>query len=364
MSESMPTAPDVELRRLVEQVRDASARKAPLNIVGGDTKAFYGNPVVGELLSTRTLSGISDYAPTELVITVRAGTPLADVEEALAERGQYLAFEPPRFAPGGTVGGMVAAGLSGPSRAAAGAARDHVLGASLLNGRGEVLSFGGQVMKNVAGYDVSRLLVGSLGTLGVILEVSLRAVPRPVASCTLRFEMDEAQAVLQINRWGGQPLPINASAWLDGRLWLRLAGARAAVHAAAHALGGEVIAPADEPWRDLRDHRHAYFNAAWAALEQGASLWRVSVAATTPPLQLPGRTLIEWGGAQRWLVTDASAEAIRESARASGGHATLFRGHGDGVRVFAPLSQPVARIHDRLKKAFDPDRLFNRGRLH
>ena len=359
-----PAAADAALQRLVDQVRDAAARKAALNIVGGDTKAFYGNPVAGELLSTRALCGISDYAPTELVITARAGTPLAEVEAALAERGQYLAFEPPRYAPGGTIGGMVAAGLSGPSRAAMGAARDHVLGASLLSGRGEVLSFGGQVMKNVAGYDVSRLLVGSLGTLGVILEVSLRVVPQPVESRTLCFEMDAAHALQQINRWGGQPLPINASAWIGGRLWVRLAGARAAVRSAAGLLGGDAIGEADAPWCELRDHRHAYFSAAWAALEHGASLWRLSVAATTPPLQLPGHGLVEWGGAQRWLVTDAAAEAVRECARTSGGHATLFRGRGDGVRVFAPLSAPVARIHERLMTAFDPDRIFNRGRLH
>jgi glycolate oxidase FAD binding subunit len=352
------------LQVMVDQVRDAANRGAALRIVGGDSKAFYGNPVTGEPLSTRPLSGIVDYAPTELVVTALAGTPLADVERAIAERDQCFAFEPPRFADGGTVGGMIAAGLSGPARAARGAVRDHLLGASLVNGRGDLLSFGGRVIKNVAGFDVSRLLAGSLGTLGLIVEVSLRVVPRASDTQTLRFEMNEAQALAQLNRWGGRPLPIDASAWFDGQLWVRLSGAVAAVRTAAGELGGERVADPGLPWRDLRDHTHEYFAAAQRTVEQGGALWRLSLPSTAAPLALPGVRLTEWGGAQRWLVGDAPAAAVRAAAQALGGHATLFRGHVEGMRVFAPLAAPVARIHERLMATFDPKRIFNPGRLH
>jgi len=349
---------DPALQAVVDQVREAASREAPLRIAGGDSKAFYGNPVEGTLLDTRPLAGISSYEPSELVITVRAGTPLAEVEAVLAERGQCLAFEPPRFGAGGTVGGMVAAGLSGPARATAGGVRDHVLGASLLNGRGEVLSFGGQVMKNVAGYDVSRLLAGSLGTLGVILEVSLKVLPRPAASASLCFAMGQADALDCVNRWAGEPLPLSASAWFEGRLWLRLAGAQAAVRSAIATLGGERLddREAEAFWTSLRDQQHAFF--------AGLPLWRLSVAATTPPLALPGESLIEWGGAQRWLISTEPARRIRDAARAAGGHATLFRGSVPGVAAFDAVSPPLARIHRQLMTSFDPQHLFNRGRLY
>jgi glycolate oxidase FAD binding subunit len=299
------------------------------------------------------------------VVTVRAGTPLAELEAALAERQQCLAFEPPRFAAGGTVGGMVAAGLAGPARAAVGGVRDYVLGATLLNGRAEVLSFGGQVMKNVAGYDVSRVLAGSMGTLGAILEVSLKVLPVPAATATLRFELDQAQALQRLNEWGGQPLPLNASAWWDGTLAVRLSGAVAAVRAAQQRMGGETIAPelADDFWAGLRDQRDEFFVAAEAAVQGTATLWRLSVPQTAPPLPLPGELLVEWGGAQRWLCTGVPAQAIRDACAAVGGHATLFRKHGPRADVFTPLSEPLVRIHQALKLSFDPDRIFNPGRL-
>jgi glycolate oxidase FAD binding subunit len=367
---------DAALQRLVDQVQTARAVKGALDIRGGATKAFYGEAPRGEPLDVRPLAGISSYEPSELVVTVRGGTPLTDLEAALAEKGQCLPFEPPRFAdggtastttvPGGTVGGMVAAGLAGPSRAAVGGVRDYVLGATLLNGRAEVLSFGGQVMKNVAGYDVSRLLAGSMGILGVICEVSLKVLPLPPAVHTLRFELDEATALKQLNDWGGQPLPLNASAWWDGMLVVRLAGARAAVQAATERLGGETIAPALATtfWQGLRDHRDEFFSAAADAVARGQTLWRLSMTPTAPPLALAGALLIEWGGSQRWLVTDEPASQVRAAAMGAGGHATAFR-HGD-VRgsVFAPLAAPLARIHRVLKTAFDPDRVFNPGRLY
>ncbi|MBN9205751.1 glycolate oxidase subunit GlcE [Methylibium petroleiphilum] len=372
------TTPDDDpaLRALVERVRAAQADGTPLEIAGHGSKAFYGGPRHGEALHTTGLTGISSYEPTELVVTARAGTPIAELEAALAEHGQCLPFEPPRFRVGsvakGTVGGLVAAGLSGPSRASVGAVRDHVLGATLLNGRAEVLSFGGQVMKNVAGYDVSRLLCGSMGVLGVVLEVSLKVLPVQPATATLRFELDEAAALQQLNAWGGQPLPVSASAWWAGMLLVRLRGARAAVNAAVDALltrhRGEGVEDglATPFWDGLRDHEDEFFVKARTAVESntGAALWRLSVPQTAAPIALPGEQLIEWGGAQRWWCTAASAVTVREAAQRAGGHATLFRGGDKAAGVFTPLSAPLQRIQRELKREFDPAGVFNRGRLY
>ncbi|HEX6704318.1 MAG TPA: glycolate oxidase subunit GlcE [Albitalea sp.] len=357
---------DPALQRIVDRVQSAQAANAQLCIRGGGTKDFYGEVPQGEWLDTTVLEGISSYEPTELVITARCGTLLADVEAALAENGQCLPFEPPRFAPGGTLGGMVAAGLAGPARAAVGSVRDFVLGATLLNGRSEVLSFGGQVMKNVAGYDVSRLLVGSLGTLGVILEVSLKVLPVAPATATLRFRMSEATALARLNEWAGQPLPINASAWWSGTLMLRLRGAHAAVEAAVRSLGGERISPAlaDPFWSGLRDQRDDFFLHAHEAVEAGQALWRLSVPPTTPPLGLPGEQMVEWGGGQRWLLSDAPVGQVRNAMIQAGGHAILFRAQDKSTGVFAPLRSPLDRIHRELKKAFDPAGLFNPGRMY
>lgn len=361
---------DAALEELVERVREAHAHGRTLGIRGGGTKSFLraSGPSDEETLSTAGLRGISSYEPSELVITARAGTPLAEVEAAVAEQGQCLAFEPPRFGDGGTVGGMVAAGLAGPSRATVGGVRDFMLGATLLNGRAEVLSFGGQVMKNVAGYDVSRLLAGSQGVLGLILEVSIKVLPRQPASTTVRFEMNQAQALRSLNEWSGQPLPLSASAWWDGMLVLRLSGARAAVDSAMARLGGERIEDdlAQGFWEGLRDQRDEFFISALETVQSGGTLWRASVPQTAVPLTVQGDTLVEWGGAQRWLSTaagDAAAEqALLKAARAAGGHAHPFRGARVGL---APEIDPVLLgIHRQLKLAFDPRRVFNRGRLH
>lgn len=359
-------ADDPVLQDLVERVRAAQSRATPLEIRGGGSKRFYGETPRGELLDTRALAGISSHEPTELVVTARCGTPLAELEQVLAAQGQCLPFEPPRFAPGGTVGGMVAAGLSGPSRMAVGGLRDYVLGATLLNGRGEVLSFGGQVMKNVAGYDVSRLLAGSLGTLGVLLEVSLKVLPVAPASATLRFAMDETTALRRLNEWAGQPLPLNASAWWNGTLVLRLRGALAAVNAAIAALGGELIEPeyGTAFWQGLRDHADDFFDKAAAGVAAGQALWRIALPPTAAPLELPGEQLVEWGGAQRWCLTGADADTVRGAARQRGGHATIFRSQDKSPGVFAPLAPPLARIHRELKAAFDPAGIFNPGRLY
>jgi glycolate oxidase FAD binding subunit len=357
---------DAALARLVDQVQTARAAKGTLRIVGGGTKDFYGGALDGETLDVKPLAGISNYEPSELVVTVRGGTLLPDLEAALAEQGQWLAFEPPRYVARGTVGGMVAAGLAGPARASAGAVRDHVLGATLLNGRGQVLTFGGQVMKNVAGYDVSRTLAGSMGVLGVICEVSLKVLPRPAASATIRFECDQAEALRRLNAWAGEPLPISASAWWSGMLVLRLAGARAAVESAMAQLGGEPIDPALAAtfWTGLRDHGDEFFATAARACDKGAMLWRLGLPSTAPPLTLPGQQLVEWGGAQRWLNSRVSAAQVRDAASALGGHATLFRANDKSAGVFHPLSDAQARIQRALKDSFDPDHVFNRGRLY
>ena len=341
-----------------DRIVAATNSGSPLRLRGNGTKDWYGQQLHGEVLDTTAYTGIVDYDPTELVITARCGTNLREIGKALSAHNQMLAFEPPRFDGMATIGGIVAAGLSGPRRMAVGAARDFVLGAVMMDGRGEVLHFGGQVMKNVAGYDVSRLLTGSLGTLGLILEVSVKVLPKPVAQQSLQFSMTESEALHQINVWGGQPLPISASCWHQGQLSVRLSGARAAVDAAIIKMGGEVLADADTFWDQLREQQSTFF----AKSTEG--LWRLSVPSTTPVLQLPGDTLTEWGGAQRWLKTSADATAIRAAAEAAGGHATLFRGGDKSVGVFHPLKAPVAGIHRRLKTSFDPAGIFNPHRMY
>jgi glycolate oxidase FAD binding subunit len=342
-----------------ERIREAVARRTPLRLRGGGSKDFYGGEPRGELLDTRAHAGVVDYEPTELVLTARAGTPLAELEALLAGRGQMLAFEPPHFGPGATLGGCVAAGLSGPRRAVAGAVRDFVLGARLLDGRGRELGFGGRVMKNVAGYDVSRLLAGSLGTLGLILEVSLKVLPRPPAEATLCLELPQARAIEQLNRWAGTPLPVSASAWRDGELWLRLSGAETAVRAAAQTLGGDRLAKdaAAGFWAGVREQTDAFFAGE-------APLWRLSLPSSAPPLELPDEQLIEWGGALRWLRTLAAPATVREAAARAGGHATLFRGGDKSAGAFAPLAPAAARLHRELKAVFDPAGIFNPGRLY
>jgi glycolate oxidase FAD binding subunit len=356
----MPMDSDTDMTAsIAERVRTAAAAGQSLRIRGGGSKDFYGQALQGELLDIRAFSGVLSYEPSELVVTVRSGTPLAELEALLASQGQCLPFEPPHFGPNATVGGMVASGLNGPARGSVGAVRDYMLGVTLVNGKGEVLTFGGQVMKNVAGYDVSRLMAGSLGTLALLLEVSLKVLPVAPAESTLLFEMTEAQALKQLNRWGGLPLPINASCWQDGHLAVRLRGAKAAVAAARVTLGGAAAdSTAQARWAGLREQTLPFFE-----LQGDESLWRVSVPDTAAALGL-GPTLVEWGGAQRWLKRPASqAPSIRQAAAQASGHATLFRSADKSVPVFTPLSAPLARIHHALKQQFDPAGIFNPGRM-
>lgn len=382
MSES-PTMDPERPAHLIEQIKTAAAERTPLRIAGGDTKAFYGEVVAGLRLSTREWAGIVSHEPTELVITVRAGTPLAEVEAALAEAGQCLPFDPPRFGPDGgaasTIGGVVAAGLAGPARATVGGVRDFVLGAQFIDGRGEWLSFGGQVMKNVAGYDVSRVLAGSMGTLGVITQLSLKVLPVAPAEATLMFRLSAHEALEQLHRWGGQPLPLNASCWVRDDtaadrpelLFVRLRGAVAAVESACERMlrdvpGGERMdnAQAGPDWAACRDQTLPFFLAPPAP---GLCLWRLSVPQTAPVIDLPQAQLVEWQGAQRWLWAPASAAAdIRAATAAVQGHATLFRAAADGVPGvprFDAQSPAIRAITRRLREAFDPQGIFNPGRM-
>jgi glycolate oxidase FAD binding subunit len=343
---------------LQEQIRAAAAARRPLCIRAGGSKDFYGGPLTGELLDVSALSGITHCEPTELVISARAGTPLGELESELAAHSQMLAFEPPRFGGRATLGGAVASALSGPRRAHCGPLRDFVLGVEMVDGRGELLRFGGRVIKNVAGFDVSRLMAGSLGTLGLITEVTLKTVPRPRAEFTLRFEMDQARALQSMMSWATRPLPLSATAWHDGSLSVRLSGAESAVRAARESLGGDPVSDAEAYWEAVREQRLERIAAA-------SELWRLSLPARSPPLPLPAPALIEWGGSLRWLPGPQDGNALRGLAARCGGHASLYRAPVKPPGgPFQSLSPAMLSIHKRLKTAFDPNGIFNPGRLH
>lgn len=341
---------------LQARVAAAHASGTPLRIVGSGSKSFLGTKPSGEQLSVAEHCGILRYEPKELVITARAGTTLSEVEAALAEHNQMLAFEPPHFGPNATLGGTIACNLSGPRRPFAGAARDFVLGVRLINGRGEILRFGGEVMKNVAGYDLSRLMAGAYGTLGVLLDVTLKVLPRPSAAYTLVQQRDAADAILTMNRWAGEPLPLTACAYDGDILYARLEGHDSAVQAAHARLGGEVVE--DETfWTRLREHQLQFFH-------DHRPLWRVATAPAASPLTVSGKSLVDWGGALRWIKTEAPAEAVRAIARRAGGHATLFRSDAATTPAFEPLTPALRTLHQRIKAAFDPAGILNRGRLY
>lgn len=340
-------------RQLREVVTSAAASRTPLAIVGAGTKTFYSGTPPGKPLAVNSHRGIISYEPTELVVTARAGTPLADIESALAEKGQLLGFEPPYFGKAATLGGTIACGFSGPRRPYAGSARDFVLGTKIINGKGEILKFGGAVMKNVAGYDVSRLMVGALGTLGVLLEISLKVLPKPATEITLSFEMPAAKAITTMNAWAGQPLPLSASCHLGNTLYVRLSGTEPGVRAASTKLGGMIVEKGDEFWRELREHQRSFF-------QDAAPLWRLSVPPAAPPINLPGKWLTDWGGAQRWLKSDAPAGEIHRAAETAGGYAAFFRGASNQTTPAAPTAPVLTRLQRDIRHAFDPSGIFNR----
>jgi len=345
----------------VDTIRHAIEQRQQLRIRGSGSKDFYGGTLSGTVLDTQRYSGIVSYEPQELVLTACAGTPLVEIEKLLSENGQMLPFEPPHFGSGATLGGCVATGLSGPRRAYQGAVRDFLLGVRMLDGRGDLLTFGGQVMKNVAGYDVSRLQVGAMGTLGLLLEVSLKVLPRPATEITLRFDFDQVQALDMMNRWAGKSLPLSASGYHEQMLNIRLSGVEKAVQAAKLSMGGEVVKQGGDFWRDLREQHDNFFQSV-------QPLWRISLPSTAQPLSFKesgaAKQLIEWGGALRWCSTEVDAQTVRSIAVAADGQATLFRGGDKAAGAFHSLPEPLMRIHRNLKKSFDPDGIFNYGRMY
>ncbi|MFS2161896.1 glycolate oxidase subunit GlcE [Pseudomonas sp. Pseusp122] len=339
--------------QLLQQVNDALENATPLRIQGGNSKAFLGREVAGEILDTRPHRGIVSYEPSELVVTARAGTPLSELCAALDAAGQMLPCEPPTFGDA-TVGGMVAAGLSGPRRPWAGSVRDFVLGTRVITGLGKHLHFGGQVMKNVAGYDLSRLLTGSFGCLGLLTEVSLKVLPKPRMCSSIALQMNAAQALARLLEWGRQPLPISAASHDGTLLRLRLEGGEGSVAAAHERLGGELIDPGY--WQDLNEQRLDFFT-------DGLPLWRLSLPQATGVLELPGPQLLDWAGAQRWLKSDADGPTIQALAAAAGGHATCYS-HGPQESPFQPLPPALLHYQRQLKARLDPHGLFNPGRMY
>lgn len=367
-------------QQVAQRVRAAAAAGTPLRIVGSGSKSFLAAGAgEGEVLDMGMHRGVIDYEPSELTVTARAGTPLIEVEDLLARESQHLAFEPPRLrwgrrgpaVPGadgaGTWGGMIAAGLSGPARFAVGSVRDHVLGLTLVNGRGEILRLGGKVMKNVAGFDLARVVTGSMGTLGVILDATIKIAPRPMSHLSLRFELHEAEALAQLNAWAGQSLPMDANAWWDDQLIVRLQGLPAAVQAAAQRMGGEPLEHRDSLafWQGLRDQADEFFLRARQAVDASpqVTLWRLSLPPTTPAFSMPGEHLNEWCGGLRWWCTSMPAAQVRELAREKGGHATPFYTRDPQGPALSELTPLLARWNREVKRAFDPDHLFNRARL-
>lgn len=341
---------------LQERVRSAIAEDTPLKLCGSGSKDFYGNPVDNAPLDLTGHTGIISYEPTELVLTARGGTPLQDVEAALEEQGQYLSFDPPRFAGSGTLGGAVASGLGGPGRPWGGAPRDVLLGVRLLDGKAQIMRFGGEVMKNVAGYDISRLMAGAQGTLGILLDVSLKVLPRPARTLTLVLEMDRASALTRMRELCRQPVPLSGACHYQQQLFLRLSGSATSIKAWQQRIGGETLAQHSSFWQRLRDHELEFF-------KQQRTLWRLSLPPATPSLACKKDCLIDWAGGQRWLFSDAAAEAIRKEAAEAGGHAELFRrGVGEST-PFQSLSPGLQTLHRRLKQRFDPQGIFNPGRL-
>lgn len=337
---------------LQEQIRDAWENGTPLAILGSGSKHFLGQPVEAvDKISARQLTGVIDYQAEELFIRAGVGTPLAEIETLLAQQGQMLPFAPPRFSPDATLGGTIASGLSGPARPWWGAARDFVLGCRLINGRGEVLHFGGEVIKNVAGYDVSRLQCGAFGTLGLLLELSIKTVPAPQQEITLCQDADEQTALARFRQWNRLPLPLSGATWCQDRLRIRLSGTAAAIEDARRQLGGDLMEDAAF-WQDLKEHQLPFF-------ASQRPLWRLSLPRATGQMALPGDYLLDWGGAQRWLLSDAPASAIRKLAADAGGHATSY---GNGA--FQALPSAMLAVHQRLKKAFDPKGIFNPGHVY
>jgi glycolate oxidase FAD binding subunit len=351
---------------LQQQVLDALQDATPLDIVGGSSKSFLGRAGHAMQIDVSGHRGIVDYDPRELVLTARGGTPLEAVEAALAEANQMLAFEPPHFGPIGTLdatlGGTIACGLSGPRRPYSGSARDFVLGCKLLNGRGDILGFGGQVMKNVAGYDISRLMAGAFGTLGIMLEISLKVLPRPPASITVARECSPAEALASMSGLLGKPYPVDGACYHGEQCYVRISGSAQAVKEARNKIPGDIVDDADKFWHALREHQLPFFKR--PNQDGKATLYRIMVKPAAAPLNIEGSWLLDWGGAQRWFYSNEDISAIRHRVEQAGGHVTVFRSDDNVAEKFQPLPAPMLAIHQRLKAGFDPKNIFNRGRMY
>lgn len=343
--------------QLQNQVQQASDNREPLRIIGSGSKNFLGRDTAGVTLNLSQHRGIVDYDPRELVLTARGGTPLAEIEQVLAESNQMLAFEPPYFGDNATLGGTIASGLSGPRRPYSGSGRDYVLGCKLLNGKAEILNLGGRVIKNVAGYDLSRLMAGAFGTLGVLLEVSLKVLPKPAASITLIHESSQAAAIDYMSKLLSRSLPVDGACYYAGHCYVRLSGSAQSVKETQRKLSGDVVHDAHHFWERLREHQLPFF-------EQSLPLWRIAIKPATPPLPISGGWLLDWGGGQRWLMSDAAPELIHQNARGQNGHATLFRGGDRSADVFQPLVPAMLALQQRIKASFDPCAILNPGRIY
>lgn len=344
--------------QLQNSISEALSQENTISIKGSGSKDFYGGEISGTLLLTNEHSGVINYEPKELVITARSGTPLLELETLLAEQGQMLAFEPPYFSASATLGGTIACGFSGPRRPYAGAARDFVLGIRMINGRAEILNFGGEVMKNVAGYDVSRLMVGAMGTLGLILAVSLKVLPIPEQELSLNLECSVDEAIQLMNKWAGSPLPLSAACYDGANLTIRLSGTPTAVIAGSKRIGGDKVESGQAFWKNVRELQHGFFN-------NNKTLWRFSIPSDTAYFELPGKQFIDWGGAQRWFIPDDdNAQDFYQTIKPIGGHAALFRNGNKTNDIFHPLADTIFTLHKNLKHSFDPQGIFNPGRLY
>ena len=358
ITDSVITNNDVT-EHLQQQVKNAISSREPLYIHGGNSKSFYGNKVDAKPLDISQHTGVVSYEPTELCITVRAGTRLSEIETLLSEHQQILPFEPPMYSENTTIGGAIATGISGPRRAYTGSVRDAILGVQIINGDGDIVNFGGQVMKNVAGYDLSRLMVRSQGTLGVILNVSLRLLPKPTHDISLGFEASATEAIEYFQNLRVQQLPITATAWHDNQAYIRLSASEAITQNSQKKLGLEKLNTSGQIWQEIRDHKHTFFN------NFDKPLWRLSLSPAAGNLSnIDDQQLIEWGGAQRWLSSNAPANIVQGLISKQGGHATLFRSNVPDTQIFPVLEPVLLTLHKRLKNKMDPHGIFNPNRIY
>ena len=344
------------IQQLCNVVKHAHDTKQPLNIQAGNSKAFYGNHVDGQIIKTSDLDGIIEYQPSELYITAYASTSLQTIEDTLDEHNQILSFEPPHYSNSATIGGAIASGFSGPRRPYGDAIRDCILGTNIINGKGEYLSFGGKVMKNVAGYDVSRLMCGAFGTLGIITQASIKVQPKPKHECTLLFEFSEEQALNKIHSWLSELIPVTASYYENNHLWIRLSGLEKTLNNIHKQIGGEEISSNKEFWQSIKNHQTDFFHS-------NTPLWRCIIPHNSP-FTINGDSSFEWNGSLRWIKSTETADTIFSACQKYRGHASLFRSSSKPTDCLAPMNPQLQTIHQKLKHAFDPEKILNPGRMY